>query len=225
MSSADVATAVGAAAAPSSPGPEPAAVEGQLRSIESNHEIKARQSSPVRLVLTQARSDLWSAHPIFFTSLFNPLRDFVFDPALAISCVLLPPLFSNAPRLDRLTASCLKVALFVPIKSIYSHLPHRGSAGTTDRSLRTASRDAILHTGPAQARMPKFQPPSDLRSAFQGGISFAVSAVGDIVGVLTNPMKMKKWVDALGQLKSYLDASGVGDELEEVSTIEVMWKR
>ena len=26
---------------------------------------------------------------------------------------------------------------------------------------------------------------------------------------------MKKWVDALGQLKSYLDASGVGDELEE----------
>lgn len=43
-----------------------------------------------------------------------------------------------------------------------------------------------------------------------------VSAVGDVVGVLTNPKKMKKWVDALGQLKAYLDASGVGDELEEV---------
>ena len=33
-----------------------------------------------------------------------------------------------------------------------------------------------------------------------------------------NPQKMKKWVDSLTQLKGYLDASGVGDQLEEVSS-------
>ena len=183
----------------------------QLRSVENDH---ATAPSPLRTVLTQARSDLWSAHPFIFGSIFNPLRDFVFDPALAISCVLLPPLLNNAPTIDKLAATTLQYTLFLPIKALYCHVPHKDPA-ITDRSLRGASRDAILHTGPNMGKMPKYQPPSDLRSAFQGGISFAVSAVGDIVGVMTNPKKMKKWVDALGQLKSYLDASGVGDELEE----------
>jgi hypothetical protein len=183
----------------------------QLRSVESDH---ATAPSPLRTVLTQARTDLWAAHPIVFTGIFSPLRDFVFDPALAISCVLLPPLLNNAPNLDKLAAMALQYTLFLPIKAMYCHIPHKDPA-TSDRSLRGASRDAILRTGPNVGKVPKYQPPSDLRSAFQGGISFAVSAVGDIVGVMTNPRKMKKWVDALGQLKRFLHASGIGDELEE----------
>ena len=177
MASPTAATAADAADA----SPQP-----QLRSIESDH-VKA--PSPLRTVLTQARTDIWAAQPIFFSALFTPLRDFVFDPALAISCVLLPPLLGSTPNLDKLMAKCLTYTLFLPIKTVYGHVPQE----TKDRSLRSTSRDVILHTGPNVAKMPKYEPPSDLRSAFQGGISFVVSAVGDIIGVLTNPQKMSKW--------------------------------
>ncbi|KAL7530505.1 hypothetical protein ACHAXR_003533 [Thalassiosira sp. AJA248-18] len=58
------------------------------------------------------------------------------------------------------------------------------------------------------------QPPSDSRSAFLSAISIVVGVLGDIVGVMFNPAKTKRGAAAMGQLKAYLDASGVGDELE-----------
>ncbi|KAL7484856.1 hypothetical protein ACHAW6_010470 [Cyclotella cf. meneghiniana] len=179
-----------------------------FRSVESEH---IKSPSPLRDTLTRARSDLWRAHPLFLAFIFEPLRDFVFDPALALCCVLLPPLLKNSPNLDKCIAKILALLLFLPIKFLYSHVPRQQDNDTA--SVLSQSHEAILQM--RTTRMPKFQPPSDARSAIQGAISFVVSAMGDIVGVMTNPQKMKKWVDAIGQMKAYLDATGVGDELEE----------
>eukprot|EP00956_Cyclotella_meneghiniana_P044581 scaffold324411_cov70-Cyclotella_meneghiniana.AAC.1 len=175
-----------------------------LRTVESEH---IKSPSPLRQTLTEARSKLWQANPIFLSVVFNPLRDFVFDPALALWCVILPPLLANHPKFDKVLSNLLSPALYVLIL-VYSHTPEKG-----DTSIRSKSNDAVMQM--RTPRMPKYSPPSDIRSAIQGGISFAISAVGDIIGVLTNPLKMKKWADAFQQMKAFLDATGVGDELEE----------
>ncbi|KAL3784452.1 hypothetical protein HJC23_002496 [Cyclotella cryptica] len=179
-----------------------------FRSVESEH---IKSPSPLRDTLTRARSDLWRAHPLFLAFIFEPLRDFVLDPTLALWCVLLPPLLRNSPKTDKCIAKILALLLFLPIKFVYCHIPHQDDSDTS--SVLLQSHEAILRM--RTTRMPNFRPPSDARSAIQGGISFVVSAMGDIVGVMTNPKKMKKWFDAMGQLKAYLDATGVGGELEE----------
>lgn len=165
--------------------------------------------------LAEARIDLWKAHPFLLPSLFESLRDFLLDPLLTVACVLLPPLLSGAPRLDKIAASCLRAVSFVLIRTVYcrSHPHHDGDADSS----RSASQRAILDTAAAvRAKMPKYKPPSDLYSTFLGVISFAVGAVGDVIGAMTSPKKMKKWVDNLAQLRSYLDATGIDDELDEV---------
>ena len=111
------------------------------------------------------------------------------SPALAISCAILPPLLSNWPTLEKILASILTV-LLIPIRLVYSRT-YSDDTGAAGSSSRVASRCILNTSGPERARMPKYQPPSDLRSAFLGGISFVVSAVGDIVGVLTNPAKVR----------------------------------
>ena len=75
--------------------------------------------SPLRDVLTDARHDLWRAQPLLLYLVFNALRDFVFDPALAISCVLLPPLFITRSNVDKTLATILKYAIFLPMKTVY----------------------------------------------------------------------------------------------------------
>jgi hypothetical protein len=113
----------------------------------------------------------------------------------------------DSPTIDRLLSRLLVPFLFHPIRLIYRRLPEE------DSSVRCQSNEAVLRM--RSSRMPKYSPPSDLRSAIQGGIGFVISAAGDAIGVLTNPKKMKRWADAFRQMKAYLDATGVGDELEE----------
>lgn len=186
-----------------------------LRHIESDHD---KSPSALRVVLTDAdaRHDLWTAQPPLLYSVFDCLRNFVFDPALAVSCVLLPPLLH--PAVDKAIAVFLKVAIFFPLRTVYCRKSFPSDIQTQLRagSARDLSRSVILQpSSDVRSRMPRYHPPSDSRAAFLQSVSFAVGAVGDIVGVLLNPTKMKHWADAMGQMKAYLDASGVGDELEE----------
>ncbi|KAL9179136.1 hypothetical protein ACHAXT_000178 [Thalassiosira profunda] len=193
------------------PSLDPAAATGASashRHVDSAHSSKA---SPLRTVLAEARSNLWSAQPLTCHAIFDPLRDFVFDPALAVAAVLLPPLLGGRPGLEKFIANFLRVAIFVPLKTVYCRFPETASDGGGDNA-RAAARGAVLYGAPT------YKPPSDTKSSFIGAISFAVGAITDVIGLVFNPQKMKKWIDSMSQLKGYLDASGVGDELEEAIT-------
>jgi hypothetical protein len=174
--------------------------------------------SALGAVLLQARQDLWSAQPRFLAVFLDPIRGYVVDPSLAISSILLPALFS--PKIDARLAKLVSYTSLVAIHFFYSsHTQYKKSA---DDNVRDAAKNSLRHGSAGQVR--RFQvllkPPSDLESAFQGVVSFAVSAIGDILGLFANPQKMRSWVDAMSQFNGFLEASGVGAELQEVRKIE-----
>jgi hypothetical protein len=128
----------------------------------------------------------------------------VWDPTLTLTIILLPPL-ANALGVDYLVSHLLEGSFYL-LPSGRAH---------PDDYLRRNAANQVLHASPAGIRAPHFHRPSDLHSALQGAFAFACGAAADIVGSLMNPRKMKKWLAALSQFKTYVDASGVGDELEE----------
>jgi hypothetical protein len=172
--------------------------------------------SALRTVLLQARRDLWSAQPRFLAVFLNPIREYIVDPSLAISSILLPALLP--PTLDDLLAKLVSHSTLVVIHLLYSHTRYQENE---DDNMRDAAKNSLLHGSTGQVRVV-LKPPTDLESAFQGAVSFAVSAIGDIVGLFANPKKMRSWVDAMGQFNGFLEASGVGSELQEVRIVESM---
>jgi hypothetical protein len=58
-------------------------------------------------------------------------------------------------------------------------------------------------------------PPSDFQSAFQSVISFLCSAIGDFAGMLTNPKKLSGWMNSLTQFNTFLESTGLGDEMDD----------
>lgn len=167
-------------------------------------------------VLLQARQDLWSAHPRFLAVVLDPLREYIVDPSLAISFILLPALLS--PKLDALLAKLVSYTSLVVIHFLYSHTHYQESA---DDNVRDAAKNALLHGSTRKVRV-LLKPPSDWESAFQGAVSFTVSAIGDILGLFANPQKMRSWFDAMAQFNGFLEASGVGAELQEVRIVKSM---
>lgn len=131
------------------------------------------------------------------------------DPGLAISSILFPALLS--PKLDALLAKVVSYTSLVLIHFLYSHTT------TGDDNMREAAKNSLLHGSTGKVRRVMLKPPSDLESAFQGAVSFTVSAIGDIIGLFANPQKMRSWVEAMSQFNGFLEASGVGAELQEVS--------
>lgn len=77
-----------------------------------------------------------------------------------------------------------------------------------------AMNDARLSTQ-GNFRMPKLRPPSDFKSALQGAFAFTMSSLADMVSILLDRRKLTKWFDTMTEFKAYVDASGVGAELEE----------
>jgi hypothetical protein len=169
--------------------------------------------SALGAVLVQARQDLWNAQPRFLAVVLDPIREFLLDPSLAISSILLPALL--APQLDALLAKLVSHTSLAAIHFLYSH-----PSNIDNDNVRDAAKNSLRHGSTGQQQVSRFQvllkPPSDWESAFQGAVSFAVSAVGDILGLLANPQKMRSWVDAMSQFNGFLEASGVGAELQEV---------
>lgn len=89
--------------------------------------------------------------------------------------------------------------------------------------MRQRARQDLIVNNKAGLRLPKFKPPSDFASAFRGAVAFTTSVVADIVSVVMDRKKMAKWFETLAEFKAYLDASGVGGELEE-SIMKPLWR-
>jgi hypothetical protein len=163
---------------------------------------KTSKESPSSVSLTVARRVLWRGHPPkLFGWFLDPLRIYVFDPVFAIQSVLMPVIL---PRpIDPIFA--LGVDMFVPVlRILYIEKPK------DPNDFGSATRNAIVSPSVVAVR-----PPSDFQSAFQGGISFICSAIGDFAGIITNPKKYTGWMNSLTQFNTFLKSTGVQAELEE----------
>lgn len=168
--------------------------------------------------LLQARKDLWDAPPRWLPVFFSPWREFVLDPCLVISRLLLPLLTHNyLPRLNYWSAYFVEHVCQPIIQFLYRDPGERRGAGATSREMRETARSALLSnpTAPGTNRVITIDPPSQWESAFLGIFSFLVSVIGDIFGALTNPKKYQGWMDACTQLQSYLVSTGVSKELHQ----------
>jgi hypothetical protein len=170
--------------------------------------------SALAAVLLHARRDLWSAQPRFLAVFLDPVREYIVDPTLAISSILLPALLP--PKLDALLAKLVSYTFLVVIHFLYSSISHQEIRNNDN--VRDAAKNALLHGRTGRVRV-LLKPPSDWESAFQGAVSFVVSSIGDILGLFANPQKIRSWVEAMSQFNGFLEASGVGAELQEVSIV------
>lgn len=126
-----------------------------------------------------------------------------------LGTILLPPVGEAFPRID--TVMSLVVRGNVWLLSFFYRLPDESNV-----DLRRSAKNDLLVTGKANRRRVAFaRPPSDLASAVRGAIAFALSVTADLVSVVLDRSKMAAWWEALAEFQAFLDASGVGDELEE----------
>jgi hypothetical protein len=170
----------------------------------------APTESKVLTVLTQARKDLWNSHVTGITAwILDPVRDFILDPLFAISSILLPPLTSIIPGSDIVLSRIISFGIHYGLHFFYRPVPQ------DEIDMRRRASQDMLINNKAGIRLPTYKPPSDLASSFRGAIAFAVSAIADVVSVCMDRKKMTKWFQTLTEFKAYMDASGVGGELEE----------
>lgn len=54
-----------------------------------------------------------------------------------------------------------------------------------------------------------------MTSAFRGAIAFTLSALADVASLILDSKKMTKWFQAIAEFKAYLDASGIGGEIDD----------
>ena len=93
-------------------------------------------------------------------------------------------------------------------------------AEPTDIDLRRNAGNDLIVTNKGlrdrhRHRVKFARPPSDLTSAIRGAIAFGLSATADLVSVMMDRSKMTQWWESFNEFNAFLDASGVGDELEE----------
>ncbi|KAL3905397.1 MAG: hypothetical protein SGARI_004484 [Bacillariaceae sp.] len=140
--------------------------EAKTNGDDSKAVAKTQDDLPLSIALTTARRVLWKGHPPKILSWFlDPLRIYVIDPILSIE---MSHIFS------------FWVDMYIPLlKIMYIQKPE----DPNDLGVRT--RGALV--GPSVVAV---RPPSDFQSAFQGGISFVCSAIGDVAGMFTNPKKV-----------------------------------
>lgn len=59
------------------------------------------------------------------------------------------------------------------------------------------------------------KPPSGIFSKFLSAVAFLSGAFVDLDGAFTNEKKLKGWSASLGQFNTFLNSTGVADEMEE----------
>jgi hypothetical protein len=171
----------------------------------------------VMRTLTKGRKDLWNSyypHSIF-RHILNPYRDFILDPLFAIGTIILPAFVvyvhnqQYSTYIDNLLSHVLSVSIFM-MKFFY-----RPMIIEEHMNLRSMAKQDFMINTKAAYHIPKYHPPSDMVSAFRAAIAFVLSVSADVVSLMIDNSKMMKWMETLTELKSYLDASGVSNELNE----------
>jgi hypothetical protein len=173
--------------------------------------VRSVDSTRVLSRLSRGRKELWNAQLHRTAAIvLDPVRDYVLDPILAVSSILLPPIAASFPWTDPVLTGIVHVHLLV-VRLFYHH-----SLEPEDMDLlRSAKNDILVNSKAAGLHLPRFRPPSDVASAFRGAVAFTVSALADVVSVAMDRNKMKLWFSAVTEFKAFLAISGVGDELDE----------
>ena len=165
-------------------------------------------------VLLAVRKDLWRVQLPHF---LDPFREFVLDPSIQFWTIILPPLVTHyCAGADGIVATYITCTTLGPIRlvlrisNIFNDNDYNNDqgtiCGTTSRSQQPASS--------LQTRL-QLQPPSEYASSLRGFFAFLFSASADWIGALVHPHKMRKWVNAVASFRAYLEASRIGDALEE----------
>jgi hypothetical protein len=190
--------------------------------------------SALSVVLLQARRDLWSAQPPQLLAFcLNPLREYMLDPSLAIGfLILLPALLP--PKLDYFLAKMVSHSWLVMIHFLYRNTREDNARSPNTipaDTLRTAATNSLLQgsrgggnssNSRTSRHVRKYMKPlSDWTTLIQWGVSHAKSSMASIFGLLVNPLKIRSWVDAMSHFNAFLEASGVGGELQEVRGIAI----
>jgi hypothetical protein len=160
------------------------------------------------------------------SSILYPIREFILDPYLAVTSILLPPLVARYPfsaPFVRGWMGCqlytLRIIYWIPTAASAAAAAAASATNNRTRSLDIRSRaadDLLFHNNyGGRYHLPAFQPPSDLKSAFRGFIAFSLSALADIVSLMLDSKKMTKWFQTIAEFKAYLDVSGVGGDIDE----------
>ena len=175
------------------------------------------QTTLVMRTLTKGRKDLWNSYypHTIFRHVLNPYRDFILDPLFAIGTIVLPPIVvyihnsQYTTYMDHLLSHLLSISIYI-MKFFY-----RPIVVEEHMNLRSMAKQDFMINTKAAYHIPKYHPPSDLVSAFRGAVAFVLSVSADVVSLMIDNNKMRKWMETLTELKSYLDASGVSNELDE----------
>mmetsp|Transcript_400 Transcript_400/g.520 ORF Transcript_400/g.520 Transcript_400/m.520 type:complete len:487 (+) Transcript_400:327-1787(+) len=110
----------------------------------------------------------------------------------------------------------------MPVRLLYGVIPSRRNASSTSTHLRRASRMSILNQSLTERYIGYVKKPTDMQSAARSSIAFMCSVAFDIISAVTNPSKMKRWIEALSQFRAYLKISGIDAELGEGVTKPLM---
>jgi hypothetical protein len=162
--------------------------------------------------LQAARQELWR---LYLPNFLCPYREFVLDPSLQFWTIVVT---LALPKRWDFSISRISQTLF--IRPTLATLRFFSKDPDGEDLLVTAGKE-LLH--PVAPRPLHFQPPSDIQSALSGVAAFVLSVVADVIGAFMDPVKMKKWFSAMSAFRAYLQASGVGAELEE-SLIKPLWR-
>ena len=167
--------------------------------------------SPLATTLVEARRTLWKGNAPIFPGVMGVLRQYIFDPSLAIASVFWPAVLPGF--VQPILATCFQWTCLPILRTIYSSTSCSSSDAKSSKTAMTGSAASSI------LRQPKvvvqIQPPSDFQSAFVGAISFGVSAITDLIGILTHPKTCQGWMESLSQFNSFLQSTGIGDELYE----------
>ena len=188
-------------------------------------------SSRTEEILQTARKDLWKVH---LPRCLDPFREFVVDPCIQFWTIVLPPLVTHYNNyftgVDVTVATYISITTLGPIRivlrisNIINNIDDNDTnnnndcdpdmvSGRTSRS-QMPLRYASSSSSSLQSRR-QLQPPSEYASSLRGFFAFTFSASADWIAALTHPHRMRKWVDAVASFRAYLEASQIGNALEE----------
>ena len=131
------------------------------------------------LVLNEGRRDLRNTHPPgvigFF---FNPVRNMILEPTLAIASAVVPQVVRAVPFGDEIAAAGLRIP-FQVARAGYSLIPFRQDVGDVNLAL-VAQNDILCTTGAGSKAIPQLTASDSLQSLILLSRSLGIRADNDL---------------------------------------------